>query len=298
MHLTPDQTKTGQHPAPKLFRGPADELKPMTIAMAFKCKDGAVVAADRQGTALPSMLNSEITKVFKISDRSVIALSFQDFNWASRFARFARDSSVPEDQRIEDALHEYHAYARGEFPSGVPNDGDLLEGVLAMRDPTENDSLNCRLFDFSSVGPMREETEHGRVMVGSGYRRAEPLLKVVEFALGMLYGDIGEGEKWKRLSRNTVSKIAYQLLITLPAQEGYVHGATIFELGERVKHDNIQKDVLGDETYPFEAVVNAAKKDIRPPELIRLARRLNLIPPHLDKVVDLDDLEREFQTWD
>lgn len=92
------------------FRHLNQRHKPMTIAMALKCKDGVVVAADRQGT-YEDMTLSEIRKVYEISPRSAVGFSWNDANWVSRFIRFVRDEpeSNPDSERIESALTKYLA---------------------------------------------------------------------------------------------------------------------------------------------------------------------------------------------
>lgn len=248
--------------------------------MAFRCSDGIIVAADRQGT-YGDLTLTETAKVHKISDRSVVAFSWVDVNWVACFVRFVSEEpqTAPDTERIESALSKYRAYVRHEFPRGVPQKGDVFQAVLGT---AEGNAF--KIFDFGTHQPLREETEHDRVLVGSAVRKAEALVKVGEFGLFVIFQDAAY-KRWSYLSL-LPSKICSLLLFALPLQEGTVQGLQIYEIRQEAKELDVVRDILEGNASILPPMMASLRRDIPPARLVSSTDAINALPTKLKKLFE------------
>jgi 20S proteasome alpha/beta subunit len=148
-----------EKPTPKpyeQFRRQREGGERMTIAMAFKCKDGLVMASDLQGTTIDGR-TEPTQKIFAIEGipRALVAFSAENDLWVKRFVEAhltPRKKTTDPVRRIEAAHKSYLSYFQNQFPRHIPRETSFsgIYGFYNLQQKT------ARIFTFTDQNPPTE----------------------------------------------------------------------------------------------------------------------------------------------
>jgi hypothetical protein len=259
-----------------------------TIAMAFACKDGVVVAADRQGTH-PDGTLSEITKVFPISETGVVAFSGDSFQWIKEFMQHIKKHKDKTDEgQVRAAVESYQRYLLRQFGRDWPAQADFM-GVLGTFNRKRKQS---HVYQFGTMTLPQEEIETYRTTVGQGARTAKIFLRIAESAMQMVARKGGH-TSWSRYSTKLVARLCLSILETLPTYERSVHGSQIFIVSELPPSEIDRPAVIGWKVFtPFAALMQSVWEEIPFDDLILADYQNHILPEKLVKPY-FDDLEKK-----
>lgn len=277
-----------------LIRNLTGEVVKSTIAIAFKAKDAVVVAADRQGS-VGDGTTRDISKVFRLGPKALIAMASNDYAWTTDLVGRIREIQGSDAvSKVRAGTESYDDYVLQRFSNKYP---DFMEyaGVLGVWDN------GPKIFEFQSKSTLREEVEQGFVITGEARRSAEPLVRQANILMTLAWSGEpsahGLERTWPRFSAKLIAQFSAMLLIALPAIESSVsYGVNIFRIDKNGIYEYGLVDLFPE--YPhnrWQRMLETAMQEITPKDIIALDRELGLIPAKLRAVFYA--FAEENQSW-
>ncbi len=258
----------------------------MTIAMAFKCKDGTIVATDRQGTR-QGMAFADVDKMFPIKGKGLVAFATRDMNWVKTFLRQAEASKERTPiARLREAAskYDYKALELMQFKD-YPGWREYA-GIYATHD---------RLYSWNSGNIPEEETQQDRVVLGEGIAVsvAETFIGFAEFGMKTIW----RRGTWSHYSTRFAARFCVLLLTSLEAHAN-VHGNEIYELkkGREPRSLEWKSDLKGRTEYPLHALIESVWSETTPKQVFRADDVIHFLPLSLRKAFEA--LYGNRDSWD
>ncbi len=180
------------------IRRPTFRENPLTLGIAFVCKDGIVIAADMQGTANFGRITS-IDKTMVIENKSVVGFSYWSSDWNRLFQQLLRARQEPSHlERVKKAREDYaahvlankHLLSADELRPAIYG----FDGILATEEDGEK-----KIYQFSHELPPTRDDTVDKIIIGSAYTTAEDYIQIAEFVAKLLRGGNWETLVWPML---------------------------------------------------------------------------------------------------
>jgi hypothetical protein len=233
----------------------------MTIITGFACKDGAVIAGNRQGTA-GDRKPEEGLKIFPIGEKAVVGFSGDNYNWITKYLEFirGRNRRLSNISRVRLGGEEYDDYVCTRFGGmgNIPNSPRSVAGILA-----EFKGGCPHIYSFGAFVPPREETSHGRLSTGEGAQGVDVLITLTEFLIQRLFPN-DNSPKWCHVSTTFASRLAYLWLQTLLIHETTAHGSHIVVVDDKGVKEYTEAnghELLGGQRDAIDAIIQAGLQD-------------------------------------
>lgn len=260
----------------------------MTIAMAFKCKNGAIVATDRQGLR-DGGAASVITKIFPVSGGGALGFSTNDMNWVSEFmSMLNRRQTGNTITRFKATAKRYEIEAR----SWGQTEANAEANYWAVY-ATHNE-----VYDLHKGAPPAPPTEFDRVLAGhpTAVSVASVFIRSVEWPMGI----VRPHGTWSNYSTKFVARFCWLLLGIMESHTAAIRGRDIYEIKKgkeprRLTWDDIKGDgtIEGDTTEPFFAFLDSIWEEISPNDLVKMDKATKMLPPALRDLFYMYGVGRE-----
>lgn len=243
----------------------------MTLASAFKCREGAIVAtADGQGSR-EGLSTAGAGRIFPVREGGSVAFATRDVSLIETFLKAVDESE------------QGTALARlREAASGIDKKTLRSRSGRNPRPPGYRAvyATEGKIYSWSSGDLPKEETRLDRVIVGDEVlvSVAEVYVKLAEFAMRAVWSNQGS---WSHYSTKFVGRFCWLLTDVVQGRAG-AGGREIYELKEGAEPRHVRWDDLrGEALGPVEALVQSLWEEIPPKDLVKLDRSLGVLPKSL-----------------
>lgn len=271
------------------IRRPTFLGRPLTLGLAFLCKDGIVIGADMQGTDGLGRVRS-IDKTFVIENKSVAIFSYWSSEWNNLFQQFLSEREEPSHvERVRLAREEYTKYVGENKHMLTPDELRApvfgFQGILA----TEEDGAR-RIYTFSDKAQPITHARDDKAIIGSASITAGDYIGIAELLTKQITNDF-EGLVWPKLKVDFAEAFCSEILTTIRYHESSAQWGRMYVIKDGKVHRRTRDEIF-EGKYALEVVGKRFLEQFTLEQYANLAKLFRLTPSYLAKAFNLsfDDL--------